>query len=81
MSSLQTTYTGKIDACFPAVTRLISFLTGSVPILSSAETHGNACWHQSLSLPVRNKARGLSDRTDANVYMDCMYVFFMLPLS
>ena len=72
MSSLQTIYTGRIDDDFPAVTRFISFLTGNVLIVSSAETHGNTCWHQSLSLPalrVQNKAQGLSDTAGANAYM------------
>lgn len=77
MSSLQTTYTGRIDDGFPAATRFISFLTGSVPIDSSAETHGNVCGHQSLSppaLPIQNTARDLSGTAFVNAYrwITCM---------
>lgn len=84
MSSLQTTYTGKIDDDFPTLTRFISFLSGSVLKVSFAEARGNTCWHQSLSLPalwVLNKSQGLSDTACMNLYRWITCVFFMLPLK
>jgi len=84
MSSLQTTYAGRIDDDFPAVTRFVSFLAGSVPVVSSAETCGSACWHQSLSLPalrVQNAGSGPPwHRVCECTRGDYMYVVLMLPL-